>query len=219
MAIAVQNDWGADGGGGTSGTITITAGTNICTYAFIMCTSSTTATGATINGVAMTQIGSAQASGIVRCQMFALPNPSTGTQTLAFTGSPTVIEFSWITLSGIDQTNPVDNANAGFASAANSTASITSVSAAGCWMLGMGGFNGGGITGATGDFSVMFPVPTTDPGNFRSNTTIGTGSQTGSYSTTGSSSTPIIFIAAVNPAAAAGAVTLTTRKMRTGVGS
>lgn len=199
MAIAVQDDWAADGGGGSSVTVNFTAGTNLCAVVFVECTTTSTISGVTINSVSMTEIGSRIASGVFSTQMFVLPNPPTGSQTLVVSGAIAIVEISWISFTGVDQSFPVDNSNAGFAKAAAITATISNVVASNCWMVGMGGFNGGGITGVGDDFAVMFPTPTTDPASFRSSTTIGTGSQIGSYTTTGSSSSPLIFIAALQP--------------------
>lgn len=204
MAVAVQDDWAADGGGGSTVNVTFTAGSNLCAFAFVQFTTGTV-TGVTINSVSMTEIGSKVTNGVRIEQMFALPSPPTGTNSMVVTGATGVVEISWISFTGVDQTNPVDNANTSFATAGAITATITNVVSAGCWMIGMGGFAGGNMTGASGDFGTMFPAPSTEPASLRSNSTIGTGSQTGSFTTSGSSVTPIIFIAAVNPAGAGGA--------------
>lgn len=213
FAIALNDVLAADGG--VSGPVTITAGTNICVFWLIQFFSSGPITSCTAGGAAMTQSGSGQNNGFGG-QIFYKAGPSTGSVTLTATGGNFYQGF-YLTLSGVDQTNPIDNAGASHAGANASSVSVT-VSASNCWMIGIAGFSGGNLAGVGNDFVTRFPTSTTEPMAAHSNGTIGTGSQTGSFTSSGSSSTPYIYIAVAQPSAGAGGTTTPHRLMMMGVG-
>lgn len=183
---------------GNAASVTVTAGTNIAAVCFVFLNPTTAAASCTLGISSMTQIGTQQTSGSFSIQLFVLGAPPTGSQVITQVGGTTYLN-NFATFSGVDQTSPVDNSGASFGKAAAITATTPSVVASNCWLIGFGGFSGGGITGQGNDFSIHYPSGINDPVFLSSNATIGTGARTGSYTTTGSSSSTCIFIAAIQP--------------------
>lgn len=191
-------------------TVTVTSGTNIIAINFDQLFNSTTSTGMTLGGTTMTQIGSRVSSGQFSFQCWVLASPPTGSVVLQQTGSASHYQHDFATFSGADQTSVVDNSGASWATNASNppSATITNVVASGCWMVGGGGCSGAlGFNGVTGDFTTRLPSTTTEPCYFSSAGTIGTGAQSGGGTISGSAVSTLIFIAAVQPSASAGATT------------
>lgn len=93
----------------------------------VVCSSSNTSaiTGVTYNGVAMTQVGTAQnfATFARDLQVWILVNPTAGSNTVAWTGGGANAYFGCISISGVDQTTPYTGLTT--ASGTSSTPSIS----------------------------------------------------------------------------------------------
>lgn len=196
MAIALLNTPAVVG---VAGTTTVSAGVSTVLVAFAN-TLFQDISFVTANGINMTKIGPTEhffSTADEYISMWVLPDPPVGAVTMNWSPTPTDNRgFLTAVFSGVNLVNPVDNANLGYSTVTGSQTTSVSVVASNCWMIGCGNFTGGNMTGGTGVFTVCFG---SGAAFLYSNGTIGTGSQSGGYTTSGVSTGNGLLIAALQP--------------------
>lgn len=112
-----------------------------------------TVTGVTYNGVAMTKIAGAQVPSDRQITMWYLVAPATGTNDVVVTSSTSQnLRFHSISYTGVDQTTPTDGSNTNTSSGTSISTTITTT-VDNCWMVMFAKDNSGGktYTTSTGD--------------------------------------------------------------------
>ncbi len=159
---------------------------------------SNTITGATYNGTSMTSIGNIRIPSDRWINLFYLIAPSTGSNNVVISATATSILGASTSFTGANQSGQPDSSNSNSGSAITSLTTSTTVVAANCWLVGVGGVSTGTPTGGTGTTirNSGFGASTMD-----SNATVGTGSQ--SLILNNVSSRMAAFIASFQPVATA----------------
>lgn len=154
-------------------------------------TTGTTITGVTYNGIAMSFLAEATASGVSAIRLYSLISPSTGANSvsIAFTGGGNTTGVS-SSYTGVKQTSFPDSSNTVSNNAMNLSLSTTVVGS-NCWLVSTGGTAGAAWSAGTG--STARANDTSDAvviGD--SNGTISTGSQSMTWNTTSTSDCGVI---------------------------
>lgn len=159
MAIAYDNSskaFAGNGSGYTNWTHTCT-GTNLILLVGIMEGHNTLGvTGITYNGVALTKISNFSQGSSDTVSLWYLINPTTGTNTIAVTGTNTSssIYNSAISYTGVKQSGQPDSFNSGSTTGTPLVISTTTI-ANNTWVVGMWGASDGGSGGITAGTNVV----------------------------------------------------------------
>lgn len=183
MAIAQVTAFTIVATGGTS--ISMGSSANTVAFVFIVVAPGPITQAPTIGGTNMTAVGSGVTMQGVRVgQWYYMINPPTGAQTVAGNNVANYDNGACIVFSGIHQTTPVDS----FGSATSQASPITlttTVVATGCWLLGACNNDTGNTTAAGGSFDNTTRAGISTVTMANSNATVGTGSQSGTFTLAG----------------------------------
>lgn len=160
------------------------------------------------NGVALTKVNSITAAVEGATQdgeLWYLVAPATGTHTITvtLTGSVSHMASSAFSYTGVDQTNPIDSNNTGQNNTGTATFTLsTTVVKSNCWLVGGAMARDSGPPGAGSGTTLRGLNSGSWTTGADSNGTVGTGSQSLSF-THASGKWPVVNIASIAPVSAA----------------